>query len=217
MDETGNMTETETVTEVAMPLTFSDPQAFGAAVKAVCVAAGKDNGRPILASVLIEPIETGVRLVATDSYRLHYADVELDAEAREVASTMFAGGVMVDAKTLVEVAKLATVRGCIMVQVAITDRQIRFSTFDRSIEGRLEEGTFPAYRQLIPSELAPCTDVVAFDPRRLADIGKAVALLRKDLPVRLLHTKDGGVTVWEAYESKLGVTLTVLLMSARLG
>src|SRR5690606_6901441 len=47
-----------------------DGEAFAEAINQVTVAASGDGARPILTGVLFESVDDGLRMVATDSYRL---------------------------------------------------------------------------------------------------------------------------------------------------
>lgn len=123
---------------------------FSEGLRQVVNAASKDDARPILTGVLIAATAEGVRLVATDSYRLAVRDlsgVNLLPEGQKV---------LVGAKGLGELQRLL---GDGDVEVYLGDRDVTFklqpAAFPR-IEGeqltaRLIEGDFPNYQQLIPS------------------------------------------------------------------
>jgi hypothetical protein len=57
-----------------------DPHAFAAAYSAVSLAASTDDSRPQLCNVAVEVAAgRGLRLIATDSYRLHVATIDADS------------------------------------------------------------------------------------------------------------------------------------------
>src|SRR5664280_3537654 len=58
------------------PATFLPAASLASALRQVVRAASGDDARPLLTGVLIAPEGTGVRLVATDSYRLALRDIE---------------------------------------------------------------------------------------------------------------------------------------------
>ena len=84
----------------------------------------------------------GLRLVATDSYRLAVRDLK--------GVSMLAEGqrVLVAAKGLAEVQRLA---GDGEIEVVLRERDVVFRTSRAEVTARLIEGDFPNYEQLIPS------------------------------------------------------------------
>ena len=75
---------------------------FADALRGVIPAASRDDARPILTGVLLTARQNGLRLVATDSYRLAVRDLD--------GVSMLAEGqhVLVSAKALGEVQRLLT-------------------------------------------------------------------------------------------------------------
>src|SRR5581483_12374793 len=116
--------------------------AFAAALKQVVRAASKDDLRPILTGVLLAAHGNGLRLVATDSYRLAVRDL------RGVSMLEEGQRVLVAAKRLSEVQRLA---GDGEIEVVLHDRDVVFRTSRAEVTARLIEGDFPNYEQLIPS------------------------------------------------------------------
>ncbi|MFB0901767.1 MAG: DNA polymerase III subunit beta, partial [Acidimicrobiales bacterium] len=57
------------------PAVTIEAASFVAALRQVVPAASSDDSRPILTGVLLTPNEGGLRLVATDSYRLAVSDI----------------------------------------------------------------------------------------------------------------------------------------------
>jgi DNA polymerase-3 subunit beta len=116
--------------------------AFANALRQVVRAASKDDLRPILTGVLLTTNGGGLRLVATDSYRLAVRDLAgvnmLDEGQR----------VLVAAKGLAEVQRLA---GDGEIEVVLRERDVVFRTSRAEVTARLIEGDFPNYEQLIPS------------------------------------------------------------------
>jgi DNA polymerase III subunit beta len=128
------------------------------ALEQVVRAASKDESRPILTGVRLEPSEAGgVRMVATDSYRLALRDVPaadlLPAERK----------VLIPSKALDQLTKVCG--GAEHLSVQLGERDVTFSGKGVSLTTRLIEGEFPNYRQLIP----------ASHPNRLT-VGKATLL-----------------------------------------
>ncbi|MBM3673350.1 MAG: DNA polymerase III subunit beta [Actinobacteria bacterium] len=119
-----------------------DAGPFAQALRQVTRAASKDDARPILTGVLITATTGGLRLVATDSYRLAVRDlagVGMLAEGQKV---------LVNARGLDEVARVFSSGD---VQVTLGEREVRFASEARSVTTRLIEGEFPNYEQLVPA------------------------------------------------------------------
>ena len=105
-------------------------------------AASTDDARPILTGVLLAATAEGVRLVATDSYRLAVRDlpgVSMLPEGQKV---------LVGAKGLGEVQRLL---GDGEIEVFLGERDVTFRLAHTEVTARLIEGDFPNYQQLIPS------------------------------------------------------------------
>lgn len=120
-----------------------DAAAFAAALKQVVRAASRDDLRQTLTGVLLTAHGSGLRMVATDSYRLAVRDlpgVSMVPEGQRM---------LVAAKGLIEVQRLA---GAGDLEVVFGDRDVVFRTAkDVEITARLIDGQFPNYEQLIPS------------------------------------------------------------------
>jgi len=119
-----------------------DAAMFAAALRQVVRAASKDDLRPILTGVLLTAHAGGLRLVATDSYRLAVRDLQGVSVLGEGQR------VLVAAKGLAEVQRLA---GDGEIEVVLRDRDVVFRTSRAEVTARLIEGDFPNYEQLIPS------------------------------------------------------------------
>src|SRR6476660_7252587 len=119
-----------------------DAAAFALALRQVVRAASKDDLRPILTGVLLTTHAGGLRLVATDSYRLAVRDL------KGVSMLTEGQRVLVAAKGLSEVQRLA---GDGEIEVVLRERDVVFRTSRAEVTARLIEGDFPNYEQLIPS------------------------------------------------------------------
>jgi len=182
------------------PATFLPASGLAGALRQVVRAASGDDARPLLTGVLIAPEGTGVRLVATDSYRLALRDLE--------GSDAFSGTsqILVPARALAELQRLSALgsgaKGADsegdgdggagpMVGLSIGDHDVTFTAGDVKVSTRLLDGTYPDYRQLIPAEY-PNRLHVGKDS--LLDALRRVRLLVRDntTPVRL-SMRHGGV------------------------
>ena len=112
------------------------------AINRVEFAAALDESRPILAGVLFDLNEKGLELVATDGYRLSYAKFE-----REFKTPI---KIVVPAKTLQEVSKIAPIGDEIDIWLSENDKQVVFRTGNVKIVSRIIEGEYPNWRKIVP-------------------------------------------------------------------
>jgi len=160
-----------------------DAGQFAEAVRQVVRAASGDEARPVLTGVRMEQSPAGgLRLVATDSYRLAVRDLlgagdVLRAEQR----------VLVPSKALNELIRVLGAVGDVGVRLG--ERDASFQTDGVRLTTRLIEGDFPNYRNLIPASY-PNRLVVGREP--LLDAIRRVKLLARDAtPIRLTMSADG--------------------------
>ena len=182
------------------PATFLPAGALAGALRQVVRAASGDDARPLLTGVLIAPEGTGVRLVATDSYRLALRDIEGSDASLDAAQ------ILVPARALAELQRLSSLgtgaketrkaedgstEGPTLVGLSIGDHDVTFTAGDVQVSTRLLDGSYPDYRQLIPAEY-PNRLHVGKDS--LLDALRRVRLLVRDntTPVRL-SMRPGGV------------------------
>src|SRR5205807_8712573 len=116
---------------------------FAEALRQVVRAASTDDARPMLTGVLLAAEEGGLRLVATDSYRLAVRDLPGATVLREGQR------VLVPAKALAELQRLLA--GAEQVVLRLADHDAGFELGSIRLTTRLIESEFPNYRQLIPS------------------------------------------------------------------
>ncbi|MGH9024938.1 MAG: DNA polymerase III subunit beta [Acidimicrobiia bacterium] len=170
---------------------------FGEGLRQVVPAASRDDARPILTGVLVNATPGGLRLVATDSYRLAVRDLQGVSMLDEGQS------VLVAAKGLREVQRLA---GSTDLEVVLGDRDAVFRVDGVEITTRLIEGDFPNYEQLIPKDypnrLTVARDVLGEAVNRVRLVGQG----RDTAPIRLKMSSEGlelsavGQDIGEAHE-----------------
>ena len=188
------------------PATFLPAAGLASALRQVVRAASNDDARPLLTGVLIAPEGSGVRLVATDSYRLALRDIE--------GSDAFAdtSQILVPARALAELQRLSALGSGAKetastagteggdgsggaevptIGLSIGDHDVTFTVGEVKVSTRLLDGSYPDYRQLIPTEY-PNRLHVGKDS--LLDALRRVRLLVRDntTPVRL-SMRQGGV------------------------
>jgi DNA polymerase-3 subunit beta len=155
-----------------------DGDTFVAALNQVSLAASHDDARPLLTGVYFESEGGKLRLVATDSYRL--AVREMPSIRGELAG-------LVPVRALRELSRTVSAK---QLQVAIGGREAAFSSSRGTLTARLIEGTFPNYRQLIPTSYPNHLKVSRND--LLEAIDRASLVAEDHIPLRLL-VQEGGV------------------------
>jgi DNA polymerase-3 subunit beta len=190
--------------EPPQPATFLPAGGLASALRQVVRAASNDDARPLLTGVLIASEGNGVRLVATDSYRLALRDIEGSDAFVDNAQ------ILVPARALAELQRLSALGSAAKeapiapgdgenpdttdvptIGLSIGDHDVTFTAGDVKVSTRLLDGSYPDYRQLIPNEY-PNRLHVGKDS--LLDALRRVRLLVRDntTPVRL-SMRQGGV------------------------
>ncbi len=182
--------------EPPQPATFLPASHLASALRQVVRAASSDDARPLLTGVLIAAEGGGIRLVATDSYRLAMRDIE-GSDALTDASQ-----ILVPARALAELQRLSALGSTSKedgdggaeapkVGLSIGEHDVTFAAGNVKVSTRLLDGSYPDYRQLIPAEY-PNRLHVGKDS--LLDALRRVRLLVRDntTPVRL-SMRGGGV------------------------
>ena len=126
---------TETVTEQTMTtIGQSEAAAFKAAVKAVALAAGKDNTLPVLTGVQLSKTGNVLTLAATNRYLLFVAEITVeDAGAPDFS-------VLLPAKELGEVTKSKSR----FLTITVEDGSASFNDWEVTRTIRALDGEYPA-------------------------------------------------------------------------
>jgi DNA polymerase-3 subunit beta len=169
-----------------LPEPAGDPLTIGAsnlstALKQVVTAASSDDARPILTGVLLAAEEGGLRLVATDSYRLAVRDLpgaNVLSEGQQV---------LVPSRALSELARVLA--GADNVELRLGERDASFQVGTIRLTTRLIEGEFPNYRGLIPASY-PNRLTVGRDAL-LEAVRRVKLMAREATPVRMVMRTDG--------------------------
>ncbi len=162
------------------PVSLASAQ-LAEALKQVVPAASSDDSRPPLTGVLFAAEAGGLRLVATDSYRLAMRDVPGVSVLAEGQS------VLIPSRALSELNRILGQGD--KVELRLGRREASFHVGAVDLVTRLIEADFPNYRGLIP-ESHPNALTVSRDD--LLDALRRVKLLaREATPVRLEMSADG--------------------------
>ncbi|HEV2369587.1 MAG TPA: DNA polymerase III subunit beta [Acidimicrobiales bacterium] len=156
---------------------------FADALRQVVPAAATDDNRPMLTGVLLTSESgQGLRMVATDSYRL--------AKRELPTTTMLAEGqkVLVPARALAELQRILSSSDSLTVRLGANDAG--FEVGSVVLTTRLIEGEFPNYNQLIPQS-SPNRLVVP--AAALVEAVRRMRLLVREAttPVRIALRSDG--------------------------
>lgn len=158
-----------------------DSATLATALIQVVRAASRDDARPILTGVHLSAEAEGLRLVATDSYRLALRDLP--------GTSLPTGGgeVLVPARALGELTRV--LGGAPTVTLRLGGDQATFDVGKVRVTTRLIEGEFPNYRQLLPSNYP---NRLAVGKEAMIDAVRRVKLLaREATPVRLSLRPEG--------------------------
>jgi len=145
------------------------------ALRQVVRAASTDDARAVLTGVLIAAEDDGVKMVATDSYRLAVRDLP--------QSSMLASGqrVLVPGRALAELQRILP--GDAELTVRLGAREAVFEVGMTRLTTRLIEGEYPNYRNLLPSAYP---NLLTVGREALLEALRRVKILAQDsTPVRL--------------------------------
>jgi DNA polymerase-3 subunit beta len=169
------------------PVCWFEATSLADALSRVVLCASSDEARPVLTGVQFNIDADGLRLIATDSYRLGIAtaEMELKNEAPDDAP-------IVPARVLKALAKQLQKeggRGLIYLGTSGSKggpdiRLVEFSFGTATWLTRQIEGEFPNWQALLPEEAGGRFE---FDSKELANAAKGAAELRsaKSVPVRV--------------------------------
>lgn len=152
------------------------------ALRQVVSAASTDELRPVLTGVLMAAEGTGLRLAATDSYRLAVRDLPGTSVLAEGQQVLVPSMALKELGRLLSTAEVVTLR--------LGERDVTFDVDDARLTSRLIAGDFPPnYRSLIPTAHP---NRLTVGRESLMEALRRVRLLAKDAtPVRLALRSDG--------------------------
>jgi DNA polymerase III subunit beta len=152
------------------------------ALRQVVRAASTDDARAVLTGVLLASEDEGVRLVATDSYRLAVRDLPDSAVLASGQKVLIPGRALNELQRLMGDTEELTVR--------FGEREATFEIGSTRLTTRLIEGEFPNYRNLLPSSYP---NLLTVSKASMLEAIRRVKILAQDsTPVRLTL---GGETV----------------------
>ena len=161
------------------PVTLSSDQVSDA-LRQVVRAASTDDARAVLTGVLIAAEDDGLKMVATDSYRLAVRDLP--------QSSMLGAGqkVLVPSRALAELQRIVSNGDELTVRLGA--REAVFEVGETRLTTRLIEGEYPNYRNLLPSSYP---NILTVGREALLEALRRVKILAQDsTPVRLTLGAD---------------------------
>ncbi len=156
------------------PVTLASAE-VGNALRQVVRAASTDDARAVLTGVLIASEDDGLKMVATDSYRLAVRNLP--------QSSILATGqkVLVPGRALAELQRILS--GDDELTVRLGTREAVFEVGATRLTTRLIEGEYPNYRNLLPSSHP---NILTVGREALLEALRRVKILAQDsTPVRL--------------------------------
>ena len=179
------------------------------ALRQVVRAASTDDARAVLTGVLLASEDDGVRMVATDSYRLAVRDLPDSSVLGSGQKVLIPGRALNELQRLMGDVDDLTVR--------FGEREATFESGTIRLTTRLIEGDFPNYRNLLPSSYP---NLLTVSKAAMMEAIRRVKILAQDsTPVRLTLggdtvqltaiTQDVGNATEEIDASYDGVEMTV--------
>jgi len=179
------------------------------ALRQVVRAASTDDARAVLTGVLLASEDDGVRMVATDSYRLAVRDLPDSSVLGSGQKVLIPGRALNELQRLMGDVDELTVR--------FGEREATFEAGNTRLSTRLIEGEFPNYRNLLPTSYP---NLLTVSKASMIEAIRRVKILAQDsTPVRLTLggdtvqltaiTQDVGNAVEEIDASYDGTEMTV--------
>jgi len=179
-----------------------DPITLRRMINQVAFAAAIDESRPVLTGVLAEISGTSLTMAAADGFRLSVRSTELPGEPPASAS------VIIPAKALQELARVSAEQDePIRMTIAPNRGQVFFRMTDIDLISQLIEGTFPDYKQIIPTSYT--THSVADTGELLNAVKIASFFARESANIIRFRIAPG--------DQGMGGRLTIMATSSELG
>jgi DNA polymerase-3 subunit beta len=155
-------------------------------IERVARAASRDETRPVLTGILVSVDGDGLRMVATDSYRLSVKQTPLDGQHPDSFEAN------VPARAMQELGRILGDASVEQVGIATQDNQVVFRAGETILSSRVIEGQFPNYQQLLPDSYEH--EVTAEKGELLAVVRRVSLMAQRNAPLRM-RFEQGSVTV----------------------
>ena len=165
-------------------------------------AAATSDQRPVLSGILVEVEGLQLRLVATDSSRLSYREVQADAAEPFGNPGLFPPKAVLPARALEEMQRICgTLEDETPVSLSIGERLATLEAPSARLVTRLVEGSFPPYRQVFLDGLPRR---VRFKRQSLLEAVQRAALLSRRGPAVVQIQVEEGRVVLRSTEADVG-------------
>jgi len=113
-------------------------------IQSTAFAMSNDETRKYLTGALFETqADVGFRMITTDTHRLNIVQVVLESLSQDIST-------IIPRKTVLEIKKIAEEYGGV-VEIGLSERQIRLQCGGYTLMSKVIDGTFPAYQDVIPT------------------------------------------------------------------
>ena len=180
-----------------------DPIEFSKAILRVAFSAALDEGRPALSGILCESGKKTFSMVATDGYRLSFAQFAVEGDFNEK--------IIIPAKTLLEVLKIITEAGeeisgkALKILVSDGLNQVNFEIGGVEFTSRLIEGEFPSWQKIIPASF---TTRAKISKEELTKLVRVASIFARDsgniIKLKLEGGAKGGLLTISANNNQVG-------------
>ncbi|MBD3292900.1 MAG: DNA polymerase III subunit beta [Armatimonadia bacterium] len=170
------------------PAQFEIPQRDMHAILSQTVfATSRDETRPILTGALFDITPGGMKVVATDTYRLALREMTADIPIDEGRSAI------ISERALNEVLRVLEPESDETISMALSDSQVTFAVGNVTIGSRLIEGQFPNYEKVLPDE---CDRKVTVNKAEFTNtLRRMLIVAREDANRVVLRGADGMLTI----------------------
>ncbi len=142
--------------QISPTLTFALQQAdLARMIRLIEYSASRDDSRKVLNGIFFSMKESIFTAVATDGKRLALAEKHVNE------STGQDGDCIIPPKTAIEVQRILDKDGPVKIEVG--NNQVRFSTSTLSVISKVVEGSYPNFRQVIPTSFSRKFEVKSAD------------------------------------------------------
>jgi DNA polymerase-3 subunit beta len=161
-------------------------EAFAKMVRQVAIAASSEESRPVLTGIMIDISEDQLIMVSTDSHRLALVKGNWQGENSD--------NIIVPAKTMLEVAKIAALEENISVMV--TKNNVCFNMGNTSFISRIINGQFPDYNPILPKEDSFKHKIYVNKQNLLDSLNRANLLSRDNNNIIRLRLEEDGIMMY---------------------
>lgn len=129
------------------PICVADAENFQEALISVIFSSAKDETRPEITGIFLKAEKSGMRLAATDSFRLAERSIKLMSGNTE-------GGVILPLTTATELSRILGKSVEEKLEIYLSENQIKFKIGEAELISRLVDGQYPDYTKIIPTEFS---------------------------------------------------------------